>query len=121
MNDQEIRTVVTPFFYNGVDVALQTIVAPAANTKGVVVHGASASVNTNNGKARVMWKTSAPSGVTDAAAGTLAYRQGFAAGPESGVVGGVGFPLILPPGVGLYAQKSDAGDAGFSCDYRIIL
>ena len=108
---------VTGFFYAGADVALQTIVAPAANTNGVIVTSAGMHVITDNTRARVMAKASAPTSVDDSTALTLC-------------IGGYGLikptlvssmPCVLPPGVGLYAQKSDANaGATYFCDYEVL-
>ena len=111
---------VTGFFYVGADVALQTIVAPAANTKGIVVTAAHAFPRNDGTRSRVMAKTSAPASVTDTSALTLAHSILLLNGAGQ-FFGGIALPIVLPPGVGLYAQKDDVNVAGgFSCDYELL-
>ena len=98
---------------------LQTIVAPAANTKGVVVLGAWVSDNTGMVSAltRVMAKTTAPTGANDVAANTLAVSGNAI---PSGLVG-MGFPVVLAPGVGLYAQGLVGNaNAGYGVEYEVL-
>ena len=106
---------VTPFFYVGIDTALQTIVAPASNTKGVRILGAFAWGFSTGLVSRVMAKASAPVSALDTAALTLAMN---------GSVGGTGSlfnEVVLPPGIGIYAQKEDAnGSSGFALNYEVL-
>lgn len=108
----------TSYWYQGTSTTLVTIVSAAANTAGIVVSGAS--VIARGGHCRVMFKSSAPSAVTDTAAGTLAESVAYAS-PGS-FQGGHAFPVYLPPGVGLYAQKGDADAlSGFGVTYEVLV
>lgn len=107
---------VSHFYYVGASVALSTVVAPAANTKGVTVTGAGAWATNPNNRSRVMFVAGTPSGVDDAAVGTLALAQYNSAGQM--VRARVNLPVTLLPGVGLFAQKNDAGvETGYFVDY----
>lgn len=75
--------------------ALQTIVAPAANTGGVVVRGIQMLISSNH--TRVMTKASAPASINDATAKTLALCSFSVSTFNSGA-----FPYTIPAGEGIY-------------------
>ncbi len=98
--------------------ALQTIVAPASNTKGIIVYGAWASNSVGMGTqlTRVMAKSSTPTAANDANANTLAVSG-------NGLPGSVGqaFPIVLPAGVGLYAQCLVGNvNAGYGVEIELL-
>ena len=97
---------------------LETIVAPASNTKGIKIFGAFATDNTGTISAttRVMAKASAPTSATDVAANTLAVSGNTTIGMSA-----TGFPVVLPPGVGLYAQSSPGNaNASYGVEYEVL-
>lgn len=110
----------TSFYFLGASVALQTIVAPASNVAGIKVLAAAVVIR-NITSGRVMAKTSAPTGVDDAAANTVAYRAALNGYAPNGVIEGQTFPILLPPGLGLFAQKTDAeATSGFLVEYEVL-
>ena len=103
----------------GAAVGLITIVAPAANVNGIKVLAAWAHDNQGWGASvtRVMWKATAPTSERNKAAGTLAINSPSGQKGE----GGFGYPLIIPPGNGLYAQSQTANaNAGFGVEYEVL-
>lgn len=117
------RAVATAWFRRGVNLsALQTIVTPAANTAGIIVHSAGAFINVNGDSMRVMWKTTAPASFGDTTAGTLAYAEGVSSTNTHRIqFSGGQFPTRLPAGVGLYVQQEHATDTagGAWVDYEV--
>ena len=107
------------YYYAGIATTLQTIVTAAANTAGIIIFGCGAVVDGAD-KARVMSKSSAPSSVDDTAARTLAFASGSGTGSLISQHYG-SLPWLIPPGEGLYAQKTATGaDSGFSIQYEVL-
>ncbi len=107
----------TPYFRLSSSAALNTIVTPAANTAGVRVSRGYIS-SSNQVRARLMMKQTAPTSWNDSAAVTLAMADSAA---------GVQFPLmwdnefIVPAGWGLYEQGEGAGNfTSVSFGYEVL-
>lgn len=110
----------TSYYYLGAATTLQTIVAPAANAKGIVIFAAEVVIK-NIQSGRIMFKASAPTGVDDAAAGTVAYRTALSGYAPNGLLSGATFPITIPPGYGFYAQKTDSETtSGFLVEYEVL-
>lgn len=112
-------TLDTHFTYIGVSTALQTIVAPAANTGGVIIYGMS--MRSNLAISRIMGKTSAPASPSDITAITLMVNlSNDSAGMDEGDQDIV-LPFILPAGMGLYAQKNGTNVNDYmSVNYKVL-
>lgn len=101
------------YFYGDGSVAVETIVAPAANTNGIVIYAASA-YSGGGGGARVMFKSSIPSGWSDTGAGTLAAcHAGVSIQQEKAL------PLLIPAGKGLFCVKTTVSGQ-CSIEYRVL-
>lgn len=99
-----------------------TFVTPAANTKGIVIRFA-AIINdrvTAILRGRVMHKSSAPTSVDDALAKTLAMCIAGDTGQPGSSHAEVTYPIIIPPGEGLYAQASAGLFVTLVIDYEIL-
>src|SRR5687768_3902917 len=91
---------------------LTTIVAPAANTKGIRIDKASVLfISATDGRSRIMAKTSAPADANDATALTIATCKGQASNVSASHAPLVG-SITLPAGFGLYHQQT----ANYSSD-----
>ena len=113
------HTLRSTFNLFSIGATLQTIVAPASNTKGVIVLGAWVEDNNEvyvNNLIRIMAKSTAPTGSNDTAANTLAIN-GSGTAPHLGVA----LPVVLPPGVGLYAQATVLNANGaYGAEYEVL-
>lgn len=90
----------TGYFRNTSSAALNTLVTPAGNTAGVLVH--SLSGNATGLTVRIMAKASAPATWDDTTASTLLHVA------SGNLVSLCALPLLLPAGLGLYEQASSA-------------
>mgnify|MGYP001615637894 CR=1 FL=1 len=105
----------TAYYRFSISIALNTIVAPAANTKGIRVRYAR--VQAYSGVTRLMAKTSAPADVTDGveilgAAVTGSVANIYVVLPDE---------KIIPPGFGLYEQSNNGAQEGIvSVDYEVL-
>lgn len=94
---------------------LQTVVAPAANTDGIVVYQVSA--YSAGGMQSVLFDTSAPSHAYDGA--VLAVQKMSGGGNTwSGGSDKASFPFYIPPGFGLYHYGGGSGSYS-SCVYEV--
>ena len=110
----------TPYFRSSVSAALNTVVAPAANTAGVRVLRGYIETNAATAIIRLMMKQTAPTSIGDTTAITLEKFTGTA---NAG--GGVGKSweqeFIVPAGWGLYEQSNDAANAsGAEFGYTVL-
>ena len=107
-----------PFYRrDSVGNTLQTIVAPAANVAGVIVtRCGTGGVNDN---CRIMAKASAPTGLDDGAANTLCYNPNDAATGRMGPVN-VSTPIVVPPGLGVYAITGIASQSFCYVEYEVL-
>lgn len=111
-----IPKLATAVYAGGLATSLQTAVAPASNTKGILVNYAKASALQANQRTRIMTKSSAPSSVDDAAANTIAFAEQASINYEK-----VERPILIPPGLGLYYQTTDAASTGrVILDYEVL-
>lgn len=85
--------------------ALVTLIAPAANTKGVVLYAVSIF---HFNLCRLMSKNSAPAAWTDSAARTIVYGLTNSTYYSQPLTTKLTLPLIILPGEGIYFQ-SDGG------------
>lgn len=98
---------------------LVTLVTPAANTAGVRIDSINFTRHTNDGSARLMSKTSAPSSYSDNAARTLLWTF------QNATVAlytwdSITLPVIVPAGEGLYLQGSAANVSWSSVNYEVL-
>jgi len=99
-------------------IALNTIVAPASNTRGIIVHTALLSPGTNLAQ-RLMTKQTDPSAWNDT--GALTILAAFV--PSTGVPASgtnLSRPVFIPPGWGLYEQPSGANTAMADVCYEVL-
>lgn len=89
---------------------LQTLIAPASNTKGIQINMVAIYKGPGPG-GRIMSKASAPSAWNDATARTIfaGANEGTSANQE--ISSKVALPILVPPGEGVYFQASAAGVA----------
>lgn len=93
---------------------LQTLIAPASNTKGVIIYAAWIYYGPGNG--RLMSKASAPTAWNDAAARTISVGANEGASARPMFTGAVALPVVIPPGEGLYFQGSSSATAANAID-----
>lgn len=98
---------------------LQTLIAPASNTKGITVFFAS--IYHTGGTARLMSKSSAPSAWNDATARTIALGCNEGTYGAQSHIGHAAFPITIPVGEGLYFQGSVAGAAANNVDVNATI
>lgn len=105
------------FWTTGSLATLFQLVTPAANTAGVLVTAMSAYAN--NGTARFMAKSSAPSSWADAAAQSL-LLGGTTSNAGNNCANAIAMPIVIPAGVGFYYQASGAIAQISSATFRVL-
>lgn len=111
---------VSSYIRRSISVALNTIVAPASNVRGIWVLSAWAASAGAAEVTRIMHQSSAPASIDDTNAVTLVYVGG---GGGTGFVpnGGVALPYFLPAGQGLYEQSAAGGASSFvAVSYTVL-
>lgn len=95
--------------------ALQTVVSPASNTKGIRVSYIQAKAPTHI--VCISAKSSAPSGTMDSTSNVLLYVEGAVSGKFHKRED----EFIIPPGLGLYAKTSN-NEVGLEVhiDYEVL-
>lgn len=107
-------TGLTEYFRFGGETALQTIVAPAANTKGVMLHGLTG-IGKGEKMIRVMMKKTTPTAIGDVA---QCFTVASIAGPFIREVNGL--PTMIPAGWGLFEfPDSTAANSGLIVQYEL--
>lgn len=96
----------TAYHRNSNTAALQTIVAPASNTKGIIVLAAAAQFNVASANPiRIMHKATAPATLDDTTAKTILLHAG-----SLNANGAAQMPYLIPAGDGLYEQTGTSAD-----------
>lgn len=90
---------------------LQTFITPGTNTNGIIIYIVSMSQAANIG--RLMYKTSAPSAWNDSTAIGIMTNS-----PEH--ISTMNFPLIIPPGNGLYHQGNGGNMHNVNILYKLL-
>jgi len=93
-----------------------TILSPASNVNGVIVLSSWLSF-VGFGQARIMAKTSAPTGVNDTSANTLCHLSAASTLLENA---SNTEPTFLPAGYGIYANKNTTNAGEFVVEYEIF-
>lgn len=108
-------------YYDSTNTAtLQTIVTPAANVSGVIIHHAHINYSSSvSGVSRLMYKSSAPTGFDDATAATIAISNlnTTTAQVEQSERD---TPIIVPAGNGIYHQNSTTLAVRTSVLYTVL-
>ena len=107
------------FIANTPGVVLQTLVAPASNTNGIRINAVWIYHAPAPG-GRLMSKSSAPLAWDDATAKTIACGANETTYASQYFSGGVGLPVIVPPGDGLYYQGSGAGASYLNVNAEVL-
>lgn len=97
--------------------SLDTIVTPAANVAGIRIDGVNFTyIAGTNGFGRIMFKTSAPSGMNDGSG--LLYVSNYYTQTRFDV-DKIECPIIIPAGNGLYAQSGNT-IGGYMIHYELL-
>ena len=115
INVQAAKLGGTAYYRNTISAALGTIVAPAANTKGIRVRYAC--VKSYSDVTRLMAKAAAPANITEGVEILSAVVS--TAGTNINAV--LQNEKIIPPGLGLYEQSANVVQESFvSVDYEVL-
>jgi len=112
VNPLKPNTLVSKYYDNTASLALQTIVAPAANINGIRID--LASITIYNGDTALLAKASAPLSSTDAFAYHILYAVS-----GTWITTNLPNPIIIPAGLGLYVKPSNGSQNASVC-YEVL-
>jgi len=116
----EVRSTLgaTPYFRESSSSALNTILAPASNTNGVLITAVWAWAWGTS--LRIMAKASAPTAWNDPAAIPLVTVSAASSTAPAESGGSIAVPIIVPAGLGLYEQAAGIYWGAVSMAYEVL-